>query len=52
MGYLLLAVMFYTVVRFGTQIWEHLRYEKQIKTAAVVIENQLVKSVNKVIEKL
>ena len=28
MGYLLLAVMFYTVVRFGTQIWTNLRYEK------------------------
>ncbi len=28
MGYLLLAVMFYTVVRFGTQIWTNFRYEK------------------------
>ncbi len=52
MGYLLLAVMFYTVVRFGTQIWERLRNEKQIKGATVEIQNQLVKLVNKVIEKL
>ncbi len=28
MGYVLLAVMFYTVVRFGTDVWLQLRDEK------------------------
>ena len=52
MGYLLLAVMFYTVVRFGTQIWERLRNEKYIKIAASEVQNQLSELVNKAIEKL
>ena len=29
MGYLLLAVMFYTAVRFGITVWLQLRYEMQ-----------------------
>ena len=28
MGYLLLAVVFYTVVRFSVEVWSQLRYEK------------------------
>lgn len=29
MGYLLLAVMFYTVVKYSYELWELLRYEKK-----------------------
>ena len=28
MGYLLLAVVFYAVVKFGFEVWSQLRYEK------------------------
>ena len=28
MGYLLLAVVFYTVVKFSVEVWSQLRYEK------------------------
>ena len=52
MGYLFLSVVFYTVVRFGIQIWERLRNEKRIKITISEAQNQLIKLVNKVIEKL
>ncbi len=29
MGYLLLAVMFYTVVKYSTRVWTQIRYEAQ-----------------------
>lgn len=51
MSYLLLAVVFYTVVKFSTDVWLHLRYEQADNNRRYELEEE-VRELNKKIAEL
>lgn len=51
MGYLLLAVVFYTVVRFGVDVWLQFRYEKNTHQEKYDLEEKVM-TLNKEIAEL